>query len=404
MTGVGELLELRVDAVAHGGSCVARHEGQVIFVRHALPGERVRARVTETAKRYLRADCVEVLAAAPERVPPPCPYAGPGLCGGCDWQHASLPSQRELKAAVVAEQLRRLAGVEMSVQVEEVPGAADGLGWRTRVRFAVDGAGRAGFRKHRSHDVVAVDSCAIAHPAVESLGVERRDWPAASEVTAVASPTTGEHLVETAPGSRQRVHEHAAGRTWRVTGGGFWQVHPGAPDTLAGAVLAALEPRPGESALDLYAGAGLFSGVLAERLGPGGRVTAIEVDRQAAADAGHNLADLSTVQVHHGDVLAVLRRLRLVRADLVVLDPPRTGAGRAVVDALARIRTRRIAYVSCDPATLARDIGYFAGHGWRLTGLRAFDLFPMTQHVESLAVLEPGELPANDRESLGSVQ
>ncbi|MGH3098958.1 MAG: class I SAM-dependent RNA methyltransferase [Streptosporangiales bacterium] len=386
------MLELDVEAVAHGGFCVARHEGQVVFVRHALPGERVRARVTETAKRYLRADCVEVLVAAPERVEPPCPYAGPGLCGGCDWQHASLPAQRELKAAVVAEQLQRLAGVDVPVRVEEVPGAPDGLGWRTRVRFAVDGEGRPGFRAHRSHEVVPVAACAIAHPAVESLGVEQRTWPHVREVTAVGSADTGETLLETTPGkgSRHRVQERAAGRTWQVTGSGFWQVHPGAADALADAVLAALEPEPGESALDLYAGVGLFSGVLAERLGPGGRVTAIEHARQTAADARHNLADLPTVQVHQGDVLAVLRRLRLRRADLVVLDPPRTGAGRDVVDALARTRTRRVAYVSCDPATLARDIGYFAGHGWHLTGLRAFDLFPMTQHVECLAVLEPG--------------
>lgn len=388
---VGTVLELDVGAVAHGGSCVARHQGQVVFVRHALPGERVRARVTESAKRYLRADCVEVLAASADRVAPPCPYVGPGRCGGCDWQHATLAAQRELKAVVVREQLLRLAKLDVPVTVEGVPGTSNGLGWRTRVRFAVDADGRPGFREYRSHRVVPVEHCAIAHPDVEALNVERRDWSGVREVTAVASVTTGERLVELAPGPRSRdvVHERAAGRRWRVTGAGFWQVHPGGADTLAAAVLDALAPRRGESALDLYAGVGLFSGAIAERLGPGGRVTAVERERTAAADARHNLGDLPTVQVHQGDVATVLARLRLRRVDLVVLDPPRAGVGRRVVAALAAIRTRRLAYVACDPAALARDVAYFAGRGWRLAGLRAFDLFPMTHHVECVATLEP---------------
>lgn len=388
-TDSGGLLELEVGAVAHGGSCVARHEGMVVFVRHALPGERVRARVTERSKRFLRADCVEVLRGAPERVTPPCPYAG--RCGGCDWQHASLPAQRALKAAVVAEQLRRLAGVDVDVDVEEVPGAPDGLGWRTRVTYSVDAEGRAGFLAHRSHEVVPVDRCVIAHPGVNALDVPGRRWPGARRVEAAVSATSGESHLTTGPGAVAPggVHESAAGRTWWVSGGGFWQVHPGAGDALVGAVVAALEPAQGESALDLYAGAGLFSGALAERLGPGGRVTAVESDRVAVRDARANLADLPTVRVHRGDVGAALRRLRLRRADLVVLDPPRRGAGREVVELLSRIRVRRLAYVACDPAALGRDVGYLRERGWRLAGLRAFDLFPMTHHVECVATLVP---------------
>ncbi|MBO0892458.1 MAG: class I SAM-dependent RNA methyltransferase, partial [Acidothermales bacterium] len=339
------LLELEIGAVAHGGSCVARHEGMVVFVRHALPGERVRARVTERSKRFLRADCVEVLRAAPERVTPPCPYAG--RCGGCDWQHATLPAQRALKSAVVAEQLQRLAGVDVDVEVEEVPGAPDGLGWRTRVTYSVDADGRVGFLAHRSHEVVTVDRCAIAHPGIEALDVPGRRWPGVRQVEAAVSATSGETYVTTRPGrvTPGGVRESAAGRTWRVSGTGFWQVHPGAADTLVDAVLAALSPRQGESALDLYAGVGLFSGALADRLGPGGRVTAVESDRAAVRDAQANLAGLPTVRVHRGDVAAVLRRLRLRRADLVVLDPPRRGAGREVVDLLSLLRIRRLAYV-----------------------------------------------------------
>lgn len=412
----GTILELDVGPVAHGGSCAARHEGQVVFVRHALPGERVRAAVTEQRSRFLRADAVEVLDPSPDRVPRPCPYAGPGRCGGCDWQHATLEAQHRLKAQVVEEQLRRIAGIERSVTVEAVPGDTTGLGWRTRTRFAVRGDGVVGLRKHRSHEIQPIQTCPITHPAVEDLGIERRSWQA-SEVEGIAAVDTGDRAVVVSPARRdapvevppldapasvlrdagggvRKVHgrpgvrEKAAGRQWRVTGGGFWQVHAGAPDLLAQAVLDALEPRPGESVLDLYCGAGLFAGVLAERVGAGGRVIGVESDRTAVGDAEYNLRDLPHAWVERGKVADVLDRLALRRSDLVVLDPPRAGAGRQVVRRLAAIQTRRIVYVACDPAALARDLMYFRECGWSLSGLRAFDLYPMTHHIEVVATLD----------------
>jgi tRNA/tmRNA/rRNA uracil-C5-methylase (TrmA/RlmC/RlmD family) len=177
---------------------------------------------------------------------------------------------------------------------------------------------------------------------------------------------------------------------FRVSGGGFWQVHPGAAEALLDTVLAGLDPRPGEWALDLYCGVGLFAATLAQRLGPGGRVTAVESHATAVSDARHNLSDLPTVRVERGRVDHVLRRLRLRRADLVVLDPPRSGAGKAVVDLLSRVQARRIAYVACDPAALARDLRWFRERGgYGLVDLRAFDLFPMTAHVECVAILGP---------------
>ncbi|WP_250284914.1 TRAM domain-containing protein, partial [Frankia sp. CiP1_Cm_nod2] len=209
------MIELEVGPVAHGGSCVARDNGRVVFVRHALPGERVRARLTDTSHgSYWRADAVEVLRAAPERVVPPCPHAGAGGCGGCDWQHASLAAQRRLKATVVREQLRRLAGLDRPVEVEAVdalppapppasppgeprdtpsPGApprdvlspaalpsgalpsgalpsaeGEGLGWRTRMRYALTAQGEVGLRGHRSHEIVPAADCLIAHPLVRA--------------------------------------------------------------------------------------------------------------------------------------------------------------------------------------------------------------------------------------------
>jgi tRNA/tmRNA/rRNA uracil-C5-methylase (TrmA/RlmC/RlmD family) len=401
----GEVLELVISGVAHGGWCVARDAaGRVVFVRHTLPGERVRARVTDTTASFARAEAVEVLQASPDRVAPRCPHARPGGCGGCDWQHAGLAAQRRLKAEVIAEQLRRLAGLDREVTVEPVPGDDDGLGWRTRVRFSVGQDGTAGLHAHRSHDVIDVGDCPIAHPLVNAAGVTGRRWEATS-VEVVASPAAGEHVtIVTPPGiTPGPLRQHAAGRWWRVSAGAFWQVHPGAADVLTAAVLDILRPRRGDVALDLFCGAGLFAGALAAGVGPEGAVIAIDSDRAAVRDARHNLRATPWARVHAGDVARVLARGGWPRPGLAVLDPPRAGVSRRVIERLltphvaghprpgSRPVLRRVAYVSCDPATLARDIAVFAESGWRLDALRAFDAFPMTHHVECVAALTPRE-------------
>ncbi len=410
---VGERFEVRADRIAHGGFVVARHAGVVVFVRHALPGERVVAEVTEGQEgdRYLRADAVEVIEPSPDRVDAPCPFARPGRCGGCDLQHVAVPAQRALKAAVVAEQLRRLAGLDVEVRVEAVGGRHDehdeqeglappgeGLGWRTRVQWAVTPDGRPGLRRHRSHEVEQVDRCLIAHPGLpDVLG---SDWPDAASVEAIVSSTDEQlRLVATRDGATFAdgptvLTERAAGRRWRVSGSGFWQVHPGAADTLVDAVLVGLAPRPGERALDLYAGVGLFAAALGEAVGPAGHVLAVESDPAAVEDAVANLADLPQVAVLHARVHRALVDAGPdpVRPDVVVLDPPRTGARRDVVAAVATLSPRAVAYVACDPASLARDVAIFAEQGYVLSSLRAFDLFPMTHHVECVAVLTRREV------------
>jgi tRNA/tmRNA/rRNA uracil-C5-methylase (TrmA/RlmC/RlmD family) len=415
---IGDVLELAVGEAVHGGWCVTRQDdtSRVIFVRHALPGELVRAVVTQTTARFARADAVEILRASADRVPAPCPYARPGGCGGCDWQHASLAAQRVLKAAVIRQQLSRIANIDHEVTVEPVDGDQKGLGWRTVVTFAVDPDGRAGLRRHRSHEVVGIDTCAIAHPLVTDTGVTGAVWPSAQSVQVSVAPQAGERgLVVTRRGragaaglpaidaesvqlvgrsaarvpvrGRGYLIQRAAGRDWRVSLGGFWQVHPGAADVLAGAVLAALDPQPGETALDLYSGAGLFAGVLAEAVGPGGVVIAIEQNGTAVRDARYNLKPWRWARALRGDVGEVLRATDLSAASIAVLDPPRSGAARPVIDALCQAPLRRIGYVSCDPATLARDLRLLVDGGWQLRDLRGFDAFPMTHHVECLALL-----------------
>ena len=400
----GDLVELVVGAPAHGGHCVARiggEHGRVVFVRHALPGERVTARITEMHRGYWRADAIEIHEPSPDRVPAPCPYAKPGLCGGCDLQHASDAAQLAWKTAVVREQLSRLAGLTSDVTVERLPGGL--LGWRSRVRYAVDAADRPGLLKHRSHEVVPVDRCRIAHPRLQELDVLGRPWPEVSGIAAVAS-TGGDVSVHALPSAASQsptddpgpagvlvtgpaeVREVAAGRTWTVPAEGFWQVHPAAAETLTAAVLEMLRPAPGETAWDLYGGAGLFAAAVAERTGA--RVTVVESSPAGVAAARRNLTAPIDAEVVAARVETALRKRRITGpVDLVVLDPPRSGAGREVVEAIAAAGPRAIAYVACDPAALARDLGTFGRLGWRVAGLRAFDCFPMTSHVECVAHL-----------------
>jgi tRNA/tmRNA/rRNA uracil-C5-methylase (TrmA/RlmC/RlmD family) len=420
MTDEG-LIELSVGDPAAGGGCVARGpDGRVVFVRHALPGERVRARITGESARFSRADAVEVLEASPDRVASPCPAAGPGGCGGCDYQHVAIEAQRRWKARLIETQLARLAGLERTVTVEALPEAPSGLGWRTRVRYAADARGRLGLRHHRSHELQRLDGCLLATTEVAATEVTSRRWPGASEVEVFAPrtdppgpggltalvvveatrPLSATPVPRLGPGvgvvirGRARrapaeVVTAAAGHRYRVSAGAFWQVHLGAPDALVHAVLELASPRPGEQVADLYAGVGLLTVPLGAAVGPTGRVLALERHRASSADLATSTAAMPWVEARHAGV----RPATLDAAgplDLVVLDPPREGAGTELMSALAtRERLRAVCYVACDPAAFARDLRVVLDAGWSLARLRALDCFPMTEHVELVALLEP---------------
>lgn len=369
---VGDVLgPVRVGPVAHGGHWVTRLDGRVWFVRHALTDELVRIRVTGIARRHGFADAVEVLEPSPWRVQAPCPVAA--ACGGCDFQHVDPDHQRELKRRVVAEQLQRLAGLEWTGEVEAVGEGV--LGWRTRMRYHADGAGW-GLRRSRSHEVVPLpgEGCRLAVPALATPPGE----PAAGATLVGTSSVDGAHWTD--PTTEVVVPEVAAGRSWRVSTAGFWQVHPLAPETLVAAVLDGIDVRPGDRALDLYCGVGLFSGALVDA---GAVVTGIEGNAGAVALAEQNVPE---ADFRRG---AVERALRHVSGpvDLVVLDPPRKGAGAAVLTEVLRRAPREVAYVACDPAGLARDVATARDLGYVPTSVRAFDLFGTTHHVECVAIL-----------------
>ena len=394
-------LELRPTALAAGGAALARESsGRVVFVEGALPGERVRARVTDSRKDFARAVVLEVVDPSPDRVAPPCPALAAG-CGGCTWQYVAVEAQARLKADIVVDALRRIG--RLAEPPAPTPQELAGRPLRTTARLAVSPAGRAGHRPHAGAGAVETDACLTAHPALEELIVEGR-YPKAGEVLLRVSVATGERLVrvdrnwdkvrvpagvrvvDKARGRKAFVHELVGGRRFRISADSFFQPGPVVADGLMAAVDAAVgDALPeGGRVVDAYAGVGLFGSVLgaARRA----RVTAIETDRAAAADARVNLADIDA-EVVAGEV----GRWRPSPADVVVADPSRAGLGRPGVAAVAGSGAPRLVLVSCDPASLARDTALLAGEGYRLSTIALVDAFPHTFHVETVARFDRSE-------------
>ncbi|MEZ5186100.1 MAG: methyltransferase [Candidatus Nanopelagicales bacterium] len=381
-------LVVDVDKPAHGGSCVGRVDGRVVFVGYSLPGERVRAALVDgdQKSRFWRADGLEVLGdPSPGRVPSPCPWFGPGLCGGCSWLHVDPAVQVELKADVLAETLARLGGIEQKIAVRSL---GRETGWRTRVTLHVDDRGTAGFHRVRSRDVVGVADCRQADPRLDLPGLLGDSWPPGATIHTSVSDAgravlvrTGDDVVATGPAE----HSHLVlGREFRCAVDGFWQSHRDAAEVLVSQVVELSGAGTGDRILDLFAGVGLFGLLLLDRCSPAA-VTIVEGNRTAAGFARRNGGQDPRVDVLARDVRKWARRPR--PADVVVLDPPRAGAGREVVAGIAATRARTVIYVSCEPSTLARDLKFFAATGYVPDHIEGFDVFPGTAHVETVVRL-----------------
>lgn len=394
-------LILTTGPAANGGSCVARHDGRVVFVRYALPGEAVRVRVVRTAaarEKYWNAEVLEVLEPSPDRVESWCPIAGVDGAGCCDLAFADPAAVRRLKGAVVANQLARLGNYQWRSEEDaaaEAVGDGGHTGWRTRVRLDVSADGRAGFHRYHSADLVHRLDCAQL-PAGMLAGVAERPWPSDAAVHVALDAEERRHVVVAGRGRRTEVVEgdyetaqRVAGRTWRVPVTAFWQAHRDAPELYSTLVTEWAQLASGMTAWDLYGGAGVFAAALADAVGETGRVLTVDTSRGAARAARAALADLDTVTVVTDSVRRALERTS-ARADVAVLDPPRTGAGRDVIDRLAAAEVPRVIHIGCEAASFARDIGLYREHGYQVEQLRVFDSFPLTHHVECVAALTRG--------------
>jgi tRNA/tmRNA/rRNA uracil-C5-methylase (TrmA/RlmC/RlmD family) len=402
----GREIEVEATNMAHGGEAVARLDGRVVFVADAIPGERVVARVTEDSKKsFWRAETVRVLDASPHRRPHVWPEASvdrdpADRPGGADYGHIALEHQRVLKAGVLADALSRMAKVDREVVVEALPGEADGTGWRTRERLHVADDGALGPYAARSHRVIPVTGLPLAVEAVRAHAPLAERMPGAGSVTVLA-PSVGDGARLVIGAQKPAViRERVGDREFRVDDTGFWQVHAAAPLTLSAAVQEAIDPGlfdPKAANLDLYGGVGLLAAAVGDRFGDGVRITSVESDARATEHAAENLAEWLGAAVVTARVESYVRTLVDSAADrsrlaaaTVVLDPPRSGAGAAVIDALAAVRPAQIVYVACDPVAFARDVALLADAGYDLAGLRAFDLFPHTHHVEAVGAFRRG--------------
>ena len=391
-----QVLELEIEKVAHGGIFVARHEGRVVFVSHTAPGEKVKAKVYEDkGGSYCRAETLEVLSPSKNRVSHIWKEADRLGAGGAEFGHLALDYQRSLKTDVLEESLSRMAGISQRVQVLPVPGdeTTNGLGYRTRVQLHVSAEGVAGPYQERTHNVVPVKSLPLAVTEINELGIHLKNWQDVKRIEIATASTGGvQWFIDKKLKGDKKLTERAVGRSFRISSGGFWQVHRGAAELLATEVIElsdGLDPEANN--LDLYGGVGLFSGALATKYGKKLNITTVESSKVATSDASANLVDLAKHKAVAAPVEGFLRLqikqgLQLAGAT-VILDPPRAGAGKTVVDQLVFLEPKKILYVACDPVSLARDLKAFIGSGYWLEQIRSYDLFPHTHHFETIASL-----------------
>lgn len=383
---IGEEITVRIDKVANGGFCVGRFNGQAVFVRHSLPNELVVAEITRINKKYLRADATQILESNINRVSPPCQYAN--VCGGCDFQHANLNYQRDLKSAVVIEQLTHLGDVTVANgkpinEFKVIPLKANetGLRWRTRNRYANIANYSIGMRMHRSHNLIEIDDCLIS--AEGSVDLAKSALHLGLAEIATAQSSLGQLVLVDRSGSPW-LDEIVEERVWRIHAGSFWQVHKDAPTAFVSAVRKLSELKSGNKLLDLYSGAALFAACLSKDVGPSGEIVAVENSVDSVRDARRSCSDLANLELVTADVEKWLTNNKEL-FDVVLLDPPRIGAGREVIEMIAKIAIEKIIYIACEPSSLGRDTGYLRNAGWELDRLIGFDAFPNTAHVECIA-------------------
>jgi tRNA/tmRNA/rRNA uracil-C5-methylase (TrmA/RlmC/RlmD family) len=387
-------LTLTVGAPANGGSCVARHDGRVVFVRYALPGELVRVRVTADRGSYWHAETVEVIEPSEDRIASLCPIAGVDGAGCCDLAFVDPAAGRALKADVVSNQLARLGNYQWNDAVQPVS-ATGPTGWRTRIKLDVGADGRAGFHRYRSDELVTDLNCGQL-PAGMTAGLADVAWPPGAQVHVVVDDDDQRHVARTVrhgrrnstdvvEGSYQGV-QRAGRHSWQVPVTAFWQAHRDAAQTYSNLVGDWACPDPGMTAWDLYGGAGVFAAVLGDAVGESGQVLSVDSSRAATRSARATLADLPQVNVITDSVRRALTAQR-DGADVAVLDPPRGGAGREVIDLLAAAGVPRIVHIGCEAASFARDIGLYQHHGYAVDKISVFDSFPLTHHIECVALL-----------------
>ena len=384
---IGDVVTLDIGEIAHGGHFVARHNNQVIFVRHAISGETANVKITSIKSKLAFGNAIEILKSSKDRVKPPCKYSKPDGCGGCDFQHISLETQINLKKIVIQDQLKRIAKIDVIPDIISTE-PITGLHWRSRLDLAISDNGKTGQYSHKSNKVIEIDQCLIAVEKINESEVFNRYWDSYDRLNMSVSSDNQLTVYQARKNisGLDRLKEEVDEYTFTISPNSFWQSHKNAPRLLLHQVIKYADVKLGDRVCDLYGGAGLFTLPIATLIGETGEVHLIERDNDCIKDAKNMFQNLKNIIIHHGKVEQKLGKIRDI--DIIILDPPRNGAGKQVINQIMDKRPRIIVYVSCDPSSLARDTKILMESNYTLSKLSGLDLFPMTHHIECIALFK----------------
>ena len=380
----GDIITLEIGKIAHGGHFIARHNNQVIFVRHAITDEIAKVKITSINSRLAFGDAIEILKPSKNRTAPPCKYSKPGGCGGCDFQHISIDFQQSLKKVIVQDQFMRIANIDISPDIISTE-PLTGLNWRSRLNLSISSNGKLGLFSHKSNEVIEIDECLIAVNKINDSEIFNKIWNNQDRLKISVSSEKELNVSQsgkTIQGSNE-LKEIVEDITFIISPKSFWQSHKNAPRLLLQKVVKYANIKIGDTVCDLYGGAGLFTAPVANLVGEKGRVHLIERDNDCIKDAKKMFQDKKNIIIHHGKVEQKLGKIKNI--DIIILDPPRNGAGKQVIHQIIDKKPKSIVYVSCDPASLARDTKILIENNYTLNNIVGLDLFPMTHHIECIA-------------------
>ena len=381
---IGDILTLNIGDIANGGHFVAKHENQIIFVRHAINGEVAKVKITAINSTFAFGDAIEIIKSSKNRVSSPCKYSYPEGCGGCDFQHINYNVQSDLKKQVLQDQFKRIAKIDISPDII-TPDPSNGLNWRSRLNLAISENNKVGFRAHKSNDVIEIDECLIALKEINNSDIFRTSWDDKENLKISCSNTNELNIsqFEKSISGPNKLTENVNDYEYTISPKSFWQSHKNAPSILLQQVISNANIKKDDVVCDLYGGVGLFTLPISKLVGNNGQVHLIEMDRTCIQDANIMFENIDNIFIHHGKVEQKLGGVKKI--DTIILDPPRNGVSKQVINQMIEKKPNSIIYVSCNPSTLARDSKILLDNKYKLSNIVGLDLFPMTHHIESVA-------------------
>ena len=384
---IGEILTLDIGNIANGGHFVARHDNQIIFVRHAISGETAKVKVTAINSRFAFGDAVEILKPSKDRISPPCKYSHPEGCGGCDFQHINYNVQSDLKKEVLKDQFKRITKIDILPEIITA-NPFNGLHWRSRLNLAISENKKVGLRAHKSNNVIEIDECLIALKEINKSDIFIANWDSKENLNISCSSTNQINISQFNKSiiGPDKLTENVDKNEYTISPKSFWQSHINAPSLLLQQVIKDADIQQDQIVCDLYGGVGLFTLPISKLIGKNGQIHLIEMNDTCIEDANIMFEHIDNIYIHHGTVEQKLGSVKKI--DTIILDPPRNGVSKQVINQIIEKKPNTIIYVSCNPSTLARDSKILLDNKYSLSNIVGFDLFPMTHHIESVAAFK----------------